>query len=179
MLNSAFNASGHEVEQRLFLILLQLSVIILVARLFAGLFRRFKQPMAAGEIAAGLVLGPSLLGWMFPQLFALIFPSDSVPMGHDVGQVLRVISQIGLVFLLFLIGLDFACLFYLYRASHKCWTAVRHTPLAIRGSGFVCRDRRKIRWVRACGFLERLSAQRSAVHRHDDEYASSDGADCH
>jgi len=55
MLNSALNASGHEVEQRLFLILLQLSVIILVARLFATLFRRLKQPMAVGELAAGLV----------------------------------------------------------------------------------------------------------------------------
>ncbi len=98
---------GHEVEQRLFLILLQLSVIILVARLFAIFFRRLKQPMAVGELAAGLVLGPSLMGWMFPQVFALIFPPDSVSIGRDVGQVLRVISQIGLVFLLFLIGLEF------------------------------------------------------------------------
>src|ERR1700687_4481325 len=61
------------VEQVLLPLLLQLTVIILVARLFAVLFRRLGQPGVVGEIFAGLVLGPSVLGKLAPGLFAAIF----------------------------------------------------------------------------------------------------------
>src|SRR5438128_1285346 len=61
------------VEEVLLPVLLQLVVILLVARLFASLFRRFGQPAVVGEIVAGLALGPSLLGWLFPEAFRALF----------------------------------------------------------------------------------------------------------
>ena len=47
-------------------VLFQLVLIVLAARVFFVMFRRFKQPGVVGEIAAGLVLGPSVLGYFFP-----------------------------------------------------------------------------------------------------------------
>jgi Kef-type K+ transport system membrane component KefB len=87
------------VEAQLLTVLIQLVVIILVARLFAMLFRRMAQPAVVGEITAGLILGPSVLGKLWPEVSALIFVPSARP-------VFDVLSQIGLIFLLFLIGLD-------------------------------------------------------------------------
>jgi Kef-type K+ transport system membrane component KefB len=95
-------------EEKLMIILIQLAVIIVVARLFGNLFRRYlRQPSAVGEIAAGIALGPSVFGWLAPGLSAMIFLPDATPIGHDTAQVLRVLSQLGLIFLLFLMGLQF------------------------------------------------------------------------
>lgn len=99
--------SAHEVELRLLMILMQLCIIILAARFFAGLFRKINQPSVVGEIAAGIILGPSVFGWLFPELSNLVFPPDTEALGRDVSQALRVMSQLGLIFLLFLIGLEF------------------------------------------------------------------------
>src|SRR5207249_9350223 len=62
-----------DVEHLLLPILVQLIVIIAAARAFGTLARRLRQPSVVGEIVAGLLLGPSLLGWLFPDLFAAIF----------------------------------------------------------------------------------------------------------
>ena len=102
-----FAAVGIDVERRLIVILIQLSVILLVARIFAVLFRRIKQPAVIGEITAGLLLGPSFLGWVAPGLSALIFLPDTDPLGREAARILQVISQLGLILLLFLIGLEF------------------------------------------------------------------------
>jgi len=98
-------AVGLEVEQRLVLVLVQLLIIIAAARLFASLFRRMGQPAAVGEIAAGLVLGPSVLGkleaaGLLPGISARVFDPS-------VGPVFTVMSQLGLVLLLFLVGMEF------------------------------------------------------------------------
>ena len=87
-------------EETLFKVILQLTVIIVTARIFASLFRRAGQPAVCGEMAAGLVLGPSLFGKLLPHLFQRVFDPS-------VGQVLTIFSQIGLVLLLFLIGMEF------------------------------------------------------------------------
>src|SRR5204863_8555337 len=58
------------------------------------------QPMVCGEIAAGLLLGPSVLGRFAPGAFHAIFDGAS-------GQTLSILSQIGLVLMMFLIGLEF------------------------------------------------------------------------
>src|SRR5262245_11818066 len=100
-------AGGTGVEERLLMVLIQLSIIILSARLFASLFHRIKQPSVVGELFAGIILGPSLFGWLFPSLFASIFPPDSDPIGREAAQMLRILSQLGLIFLLFLIGMEF------------------------------------------------------------------------
>jgi len=51
-----------------------------------------------GEILAGMLLGPSLFGWIAPSLFAQLFPPASLP-------ALNALSQIGLVLFMFLVGL--------------------------------------------------------------------------
>jgi Kef-type K+ transport system membrane component KefB len=100
------------VEDVLLPVLVQLAVIIVAARLFAVLFRRLGQPGVVGEIVAGLVLGPSLLGRYFPEISRVIFHpvvGELPPLLFDAvnGWFLTVLSQVGLVFLLFLIGLEF------------------------------------------------------------------------
>ncbi len=87
-------------EETLFKVILQLTLIIVTARIFAALFKRAGQPGVCGEIAAGLMLGPSLFGKFFPHLFQRVFDPS-------VGNILTVFSQIGLVLLLFLIGMEF------------------------------------------------------------------------
>ena len=94
------NPSGSQLEQFLLAVLIQLIVILGAARFFGVLFRRFGQPQVCGEIAAGLILGPSLFGRLFPYLFHSVF-------NPRVGLVFSMVSQIGLVLLLFLIGLEF------------------------------------------------------------------------
>lgn len=100
------------VEELLLPILVQLIVIIVVARLFGVLFRRLGQPTVIGEIAAGLLLGPSLFGALFPELFHAVFHPTLPNVPQDVTDTLfqkifTVLSQIGLIFLLFLVGLEF------------------------------------------------------------------------
>ena len=87
-------------EDTLFKVILQLTVIVVTARIFAALFRRAGQPAVCGEMAAGLVLGPSLLGKLLPHLFQRVFDPS-------VGNIFTILSQIGLVLLLFLIGMEF------------------------------------------------------------------------
>jgi Kef-type K+ transport system membrane component KefB len=94
------HSSVHASENLLFLTLLQLIVMILAARLGNRLLRRLGQPGVIGEIVAGLLLGPSLFGHFFPGASLFMFgakPSDAIV----------VVSQIGLVLLMFQIGMDF------------------------------------------------------------------------
>jgi Kef-type K+ transport system membrane component KefB len=94
------HSSVHASENLLFLTLLQLIVMILAARLGNRLLRRLGQPGVIGEIVAGLLLGPSLFGHFFPGAATFLFgASPSAP--------IIVISQIGLVLLMFQIGMDF------------------------------------------------------------------------
>ncbi len=83
----------------LLVLLPQLVVILGLARLLGGLCRRIGQPRVVGEMAAGIVLGPSLLGWVAPGLFSLLFPAESLP-------YLEALSQVGLVLFMFLVGLE-------------------------------------------------------------------------
>jgi Kef-type K+ transport system membrane component KefB len=78
---------------------LQLVVILLATRLCGAAARRVGQPRAVGEIAAGLALGPSLLGAAAPGVFAALFPPDQL-------AGLRALSEIGVVLFLFTVGLD-------------------------------------------------------------------------
>ncbi|HTB11726.1 MAG TPA: cation:proton antiporter [Bryobacteraceae bacterium] len=82
----------------LVLLLLQIAVILAVCRLLHELCERIGQPPVIGEIIAGLLLGPSLFGWLAPNLFARLFPPASLP-------ALNALSQIGLVLFMFLVGL--------------------------------------------------------------------------
>ena len=88
------------IENVLLTVIIQLIVIIAASRLAGALFRKIGQPQVCGEIAAGLILGPSLLGSMFPGMFNTIFDPS-------VGPIFSIMSQLGLVLLMFLIGLEF------------------------------------------------------------------------
>jgi len=74
--------------------------MIAAARVGNGLLRRMGQPGVIGEILAGLVLGPSLFGHFFPDLSIALF-------GAKASTPITIISQIGLVLLMFQIGMDF------------------------------------------------------------------------
>ncbi len=81
------------------LILIELLVVIGLSRLMGLGFERIKQPLVIGEIVAGIMLGPSLLGWLAPTWKAALFPAEALPS-------LGVLAQIGLIFFMFLIGLE-------------------------------------------------------------------------
>jgi Kef-type K+ transport system membrane component KefB len=83
---------------RVVTIIVQIAVIIIAVRAFGFLFKFIKQPQVIGEMVAGILLGPSLLGWVAPHLSAILFPAASL-------DYLNTISQIGIVIYMFLVGL--------------------------------------------------------------------------
>ncbi len=80
-------------------LLLQIIVIILVAGAFGRLFRRLGQPPVMGEMVAGIVMGPSVLGFFFPEAMSFIFPQSSL-------ETLRLLAQIGVVLFMFVVGME-------------------------------------------------------------------------
>ena len=78
---------------------LQLLVIISASRLMGDIFTRFGQPAVVGEMAAGILLGPSLFGLLAPGAFAFVFPADSL-------AALRLLSQIGVCLFMFAVGME-------------------------------------------------------------------------
>jgi Kef-type K+ transport system membrane component KefB len=81
------------------LVLIEILIVIGGSRLVGWAFRSIKQPLVIGEIVAGIALGPSFLGWVAPDLAKLLFPAATIP-------YLNILSQIGLIFFMFLIGLE-------------------------------------------------------------------------
>jgi Kef-type K+ transport system membrane component KefB len=80
-------------------VLIEILVVIGGSRLVGWLFRSIRQPLVIGEIVAGIALGPSLFGWLAPDLATAIFPPATIPF-------LNLLSQVGLIFFMFLIGLE-------------------------------------------------------------------------
>src|SRR5579871_6820398 len=79
-------------------LVLQITVIVAVCRLVGNLFRKLQQPRVVGEMFAGIMLGPSLLGWIAPRVSAYLFPSSSL-------SYLNALSQLGVILFMFLVGL--------------------------------------------------------------------------
>lgn len=89
----------HLLESPFGLLLIQLTLIVGLSRLLGAGFRRLGQPMVIAEIIAGIMLGPSLLGWFAPELMQSLFPAHSL-------SLLEGLSQVGLLLFMFLIGLE-------------------------------------------------------------------------
>src|SRR5688572_6792560 len=86
-------------DNPILLLLAQIGLILLLSRVMGWVFSKLQQPQVMGEMVAGIMLGPSLFGLLAPDFQAALFPPQSVP-------YLNVLSQVGVIFFLFLIGLE-------------------------------------------------------------------------
>jgi len=80
-------------------LIIQIVVIIIASRAIGLVFRKIHQPQVVGEMVAGIILGPSVLGLFAPHAFAFIFPPNSL-------KYLNTLSQLGLLLFMFIVGLE-------------------------------------------------------------------------
>jgi Kef-type K+ transport system membrane component KefB len=117
---SAVGAGAEEITLRL---LYQLIVILLATRLVTWAVRRLGQTEVSGEILAGVLLGPSLLGALFPGFMHELFPAST-------GPIFTGLAQVGLIFLMFQIGLEFEFQRHL-GGSHRAIVLISLMSLAV------------------------------------------------
>src|ERR1035437_6086125 len=86
-------------EHPLAILLAQIITIIIVARILGWICSKIGQPTVIGQIIAGIVLGPSLVGMYFPEFSKALFPVQSL--GN-----LQFLSQIGLILFMFMVGME-------------------------------------------------------------------------
>ncbi len=97
---NAFKSSlSHNLKEPIAILLVQIITILFVAKIFGWIFKKIGQPSVIGEIIAGIVLGPSLIGMYFPEFSVTLFPKESMPN-------LKVLSQIGLILFMFVVGME-------------------------------------------------------------------------
>jgi K+:H+ antiporter len=102
-LEGAWNTVGKALRENqrepLGILLLQVTVILIATRLIGGFFFKLGQPPVIGEMIAGIILGPSLLGLIFPKTFSFLFPPSSM-------GALSLLGQIGSVLFMFVVGME-------------------------------------------------------------------------
>jgi Kef-type K+ transport system membrane component KefB len=103
-------------------LLLQVVLIVATARLVGKAFRLLRQPQVVGEMAAGLLLGPSLFGAASPALFAMVFPAQSL-------DFLQALSHLGLLVFMFLVGLELDL--GVLRGRGRAAVTISHTSIAV------------------------------------------------
>ncbi|HEX8136696.1 MAG TPA: cation:proton antiporter [Pyrinomonadaceae bacterium] len=81
------------------ILVIQICVILIASFSIGWLLSKFHQPQVVSEMVAGILLGPSLLGWVAPNLSAAIFPQQSL-------SLIYALSQIGLMLFMFMVGLE-------------------------------------------------------------------------
>ncbi|HYA34779.1 MAG TPA: cation:proton antiporter [Candidatus Binataceae bacterium] len=106
----------------IFHVLLALMVVIVLARMVATIFRQFHQPPVVGEILAGIMLGPSLLGRVWPAGYAYLLPTTVAPF-------LNIIAQVGVILYMFLVGLELDP--SLLRKRGHVTVAISHTSIIV------------------------------------------------
>lgn len=90
---------AHNLERPLVVLISQLLLIVLATQAIGKAATLLRQPSVIGEIAAGLLLGPSFFGGLWPDAYAFVFPADSL-------NVLRLLSQLGVILFMFTVGLE-------------------------------------------------------------------------
>jgi Kef-type K+ transport system membrane component KefB len=90
---------NHNILHPLAVLILQVIAIILVSRIFGFIFNKIGQPTVIGEIIAGIMLGPSVVGLFLPDVSHFLFPAGSLPN-------LQFLSQVGLILFMFVIGME-------------------------------------------------------------------------
>jgi Kef-type K+ transport system membrane component KefB len=103
-------------------VFLDVAIVIVAARLMGRLFQRLGQPAVIGEILAGIMLGPTLLGLLPGDLHLVLFPTDVRP-------YLTVIAQLGLVLFMFIVGLEVDL--SLIRSRRRTATSVSMASIAL------------------------------------------------
>lgn len=93
------NSIFHNLGEPVALLLMQIIAILFVSRIAGWIFIKIGQPTVIGEILAGILLGPSLLGHFYPETYNFLFAAGSL--GN-----LYILSQVGLVLFMFVIGME-------------------------------------------------------------------------
>lgn len=114
--------SAGPAHSQIFHVLLALVVVIAVTRAIGIVFAYFHQPSVIGQVVGGIFLGPSLLGWIAPEVSAFVLPVASMP-------YLGIIAQIGIILYMFLVGLELD-LTSLRKNAHTT-VAVSHASIAV------------------------------------------------
>ncbi len=89
----------HNISVPFAILMLQIIVIMLVVKIFGWICKKIGQTSVIGEIAAGIVLGPSLLGLYFPEVSQFLFPVSSL-------VNINLLSQVGLILFMFIVGME-------------------------------------------------------------------------
>lgn len=103
-------------------VLLALAVIIIAARVVGQAFRFLGQPPVIGEVCAGIMLGPSLLGRLWPEGQAFLFPESVHPF-------IQVLAQVGVILYMFMVGLELDT--RLLRRSTHTTVAISHASIVV------------------------------------------------
>jgi len=103
-------------------VLVAMTAIIVAGRLLSRLFRRFGQPPVVGEVLAGIMLGPSLLGRVSPEAMNLLLPAAAAP-------YLAVVAQLGVILYMFLVGLELN--WELLRRRAGAAVAISHASIVV------------------------------------------------
>jgi Kef-type K+ transport system membrane component KefB len=119
--NAAAAVSVHKFSI-LYHVLLALVSILLLGRWLGKLFVHFGQPRVIGEMVAGIMLGPSLLGQIWPSAMYFILPTDVAP-------YLKIIAEIGVILYMFLVGLELNA--GLIRSRAHATVAISHTSILV------------------------------------------------
>jgi Kef-type K+ transport system membrane component KefB len=103
-------------------VLLALAAVIVTARLVGWIFSKLRQPPVVGEVLAGILLGPSLLGAVAPSVSAYVLPTS-------VGPFLSILAQVGVILYMFLVGLELDL--GLIRQRTHATVAVSHASIVV------------------------------------------------
>lgn len=111
-----------DIAAPLAVLLLQIVIILLAVRVFGWICQKIGQPTVIGEIFAGIVLGPSLLGYYFPGVTEFLFPESSL-------DTIRFLSNIGLILFMFIVGMELNLRTIKNKANDA--VIISHTSIAV------------------------------------------------